>query len=224
VLRLAEDYIPPIVRVEASLALRSRLGALIQRISARRAELVGRGGARSGAPVDRSELDRRVLVMALGSAFTGLCAVTSSLDVHPWAVFLELCRALGHLSAFVRPDQALAAPPRYDGEDLRGSFDALIGRIEGLIATDLQTSLVRVPFVRDAGGVMVAELQPGAIERCRASFLIVRGSSDRNALLRELPRLLKMASPPMLERIRAGGDARDRGGGVPATTADAADP
>ncbi|HRI07132.1 MAG TPA: type VI secretion system baseplate subunit TssK [Nannocystaceae bacterium] len=204
VLRLADDYIPPILRVEVSMALRGRLGELLQRISARRAELQGRGGSRDGAPMERSEFDRRVFVMALGSAFTGLCAVTSSLEVHPQAVFMELCRALGHLSALVRPERALEPPPRYDGDDLRGTFAALIGRIEGLVATDLQSSLVRVPFVRGAGGVMVAELQPGQIERCRASFLIVRGAADRNAMLRELPRLLKMASPPMLEKIRAG--------------------
>ncbi len=204
VLRLADDYVPPIVRVEASLALRSRLGELIQRISARRAELLSRGGTRDGAPIDRAEFERRVFVMALSSAFTGLCAVSSSLEVHPQAVFVELCRALGYLSAMARPDQGLEPPPRYDAEDLRRSFAGLIGRIDGLIATDLQTSLVRVPFVRDASGTLMAELQPGQIERCRSSFLIVQGSADRNATLREMPRLLKMASPPMLERIRAG--------------------
>ena len=204
VLRLADDYVPPILRVEVSLGLRTRLGELLQRISARRTEILSRAVTRDGAPIDRAELHRHVFAMALASSFTSLCAVTSSLDAHPHAVYMELCRALGYLTVLTRPDEPLNAPPRFEIYDLRGTFTALIGRIEALVATDLQTALIRVPFVRDASGTFVAELQPDQIERCRASFLIVHASAERNTLLRELPRLLKMASPPMLERIRAG--------------------
>jgi type VI secretion system protein ImpJ len=82
-----------------------------------------RGTAGPAARTDRLELE------GIASGLPPLEALLSSGRAHPFAVYVELCRYMGGLSAFAG-GEVPPAPPRYDHDDALAAYGEVLAAIE----------------------------------------------------------------------------------------------
>jgi type VI secretion system protein ImpJ len=203
---IVNEYIPPLLVVDAWPTLTRRITDLASQVHShvgRLAEfLVGRPLAIN--PKVPNDTTRVLKLMALSAVDAHLRAVCATPRLHPWYVFLELCRVAGQVAPF-RAERLLAAVPEYRHEDLGGCFDAIIREIEkGLIddepppydvfAFKRRSNVVRAPLEVNLQSIWLREQRP--------IYLAVKSRLEAEDCLRLLrAEDLTIADRPRVERL-----------------------
>jgi len=190
------DYIPPCLRIGASEALTLMLRRLMEAMEERIASV--RSDRRSSG---RMELGTSALDVANYWFLHSLCSAAPLLRQHlmtrlshPEEVYRSMARLAGALSTFSL-ESTSDEVPRYIHEDLASSFrglDRLVRRQLEIVAPSNSTKL---DFRKS--DVMYIYTAAVADERClrRARWILgIRSSMAESALLRLVPRLVKVCS------------------------------
>lgn len=133
--QLDENYIPPVVRIEAWQGLardivRAVYDMIGQKIEVLSDQLASRNiGLESRNPGD---LDRLLMLNQLNAAHAVLSLVGFTPGVHPLTAYTELCRVAGQLSIFHNNRRVEPVPP-YDHDNLHGIYKQIQLRIEQLL-------------------------------------------------------------------------------------------
>ncbi len=184
---LDAGYIPPLLAIDAWPPLTQRLRALADRAAAladrmlesvagRPLALEGRGGTESVRPLKLAAL------LAVLAPLEALCTTPR---LHPWPVFLELCRAAGQLAPF-RGQPARPTIPPYDHDDLGGSFEAVVREIEAGLLDEKPPPYDVYPFRRPPAAPrkpLEVKLKSAWLRERRRLYLAVRTSLDSDECL-----------------------------------------
>ncbi|HET6426548.1 MAG TPA: type VI secretion system baseplate subunit TssK [Planctomycetaceae bacterium] len=126
------DYIPPLITLEAWQSLgRGTVRAIYDTIG-RKAEVLSRELSSRGTDLDGQtpgDLERILLLGCLNEAQAVLGALTFSRGLHPFTVFVELCRVAGRLG-LLTPTRRTGDLPQYNHDDLATVFRQLQRQIE----------------------------------------------------------------------------------------------
>jgi type VI secretion system protein ImpJ len=189
------DFIPPCLRIGASEYLTLLLHRLLEAI-AEKVATVRRDRHSSG----RMELGTSALdvgnywfLHCLCSAFPALRHHLSTRLSHPEDVYQDLARLAGALSTFSL-ESSLDEIPKYVHEDLTSTFRNLDGLIRRYLEIVVPSNSVKLDFHKSDPYIYTAAVND---ERClrRARWIFgIRASLSESALLREVPRLLKVCS------------------------------
>ena len=122
--QLDEDYIPPVVAVEAWPPLatdyvRAIYDIIGQKVRVLSEQVMSRGITPTSQ--EPGDMDRMIMLMMLNEAYATLRCLAFSKGLHPFVVYAELCRVVGKLSIFSE-DRRCGEIPTYDHDDLARIF------------------------------------------------------------------------------------------------------
>jgi len=138
------DYIPPVLSQEAWEPLAAFFSTLVNRLGALSDQLARQMSDRgvSFESGHREDFERILNLHALNSALGGLTWIPSTRGLHPFVLYTELCRAVGHVAIF-RKERKLLEVPAYDHDNLCPMFEELKRLLDG---KPPETPYQRIPF------------------------------------------------------------------------------
>ena len=201
---VADDYIPPCLRVSASPALLKLIEGLLTSMNARRAALVQSVRHRDGASAEftAADITRFLLLSAINAHIPVLKHVAVAGDLSPKATYLFLCQLAGELATF-SADFDPNDLPKYVYEDLRSTFSTLAAVIDGLVKATLEQRYVAVSLASQGDGLFLGEIADDRFARCREVIMGVQSSVPEAEVSGTLPRLTKLASASDIEALLA---------------------
>lgn len=126
------DYIPPLIALEAWPSLGRGIVRAIYDTIGRKADVLSRELSSRGTDLDGQtpgDLERILMLGCLNEAQAVLGALTFSRGLHPFTVFVELCRVAGRLG-LLTPTRRTGELPQYDHDDLATVFRQIQRQIE----------------------------------------------------------------------------------------------
>ncbi|WP_028311608.1 type VI secretion system baseplate subunit TssK [Derxia gummosa] len=153
------DELPPLLRLGADHPLRQRAWAVCRELRAKAAWLARQGQLPSSRLEDRlAMLEDRARLSALLAPLTALEAVLQTEPLHPHALWLALCAALGPL-ATLRPGAMPVMPPAWRHDAPREGFDLVLAALQDALA-EVSQDYRLLPFGL-AGGVFARAVEGG---------------------------------------------------------------
>ena len=139
------DYIPPLLTQEGWPPLASLIRSIADRLGATSDQLarqmIDRGVAFASG--HKEDLERIMQLNADNMALGGISWLPTSRGLHPFILFTELSRAVGHMAIF-RRERKMPGLPAYNHDNLALCFGVLRKLLE--IETGGEEPYVRVPF------------------------------------------------------------------------------
>ena len=145
------DFLPPTLSVPRQSTLGVMCAAAARHLREKAASLADQmrspaAGVRAGF-----EMETETLIRSLVAPLPQLEAVLNTGVTHPYIVYLALCSVVGHVSVMGRGLVPPALAP-YDHDDLRATFEQVLGFISRKIDEGITSSFKVHPF-RYEGGV-----------------------------------------------------------------------
>ncbi len=140
-------YVPPILAFRVSSPLAKSVDDLFETIKGCVTEdadlMVGRKVTFQSRVL--GDADRVLRLATLNAAQTTLQSVIQTRGLHPFAMYVELCRLLGQISIFGESRRPIEAPG-YDHDDLGTIYARVIGEINRILGVKVKAPYVRRPF------------------------------------------------------------------------------
>ncbi|MEO2016739.1 MAG: type VI secretion system baseplate subunit TssK, partial [Fuerstiella sp.] len=200
------DYFPPLLVKEAWPALETfvrsvydRLGATAEQLAR---QMIDRGVAFASGR--KEDFERILHLHAVNTAQGGLAHFPFTPGVHPFVIYLELCRAVGSLAIF-RKARRLPNLPYYDHDNNAPCFAKLRELLD--IEPDAEADYERIPFASE-GFQMTVRLKSAWLESSWAFYIGVEaeiGSGRVAELLSERELGMKVGSAEDVDKIYSGG-------------------
>jgi type VI secretion system protein ImpJ len=155
---LDDDYIPPLLSIEAWPPLGLDIVRAIYDIIGEKIEVLARRATERNINFSSSQpgdLDDLVMLNALNQAYAYLHCAGFGQGTHPFLAYSELCRTVGMLSVF-DSSRTVTDIPHYDHDDLARIFKWVKLRIEQLIGTAKKLDYEQRYFVGTERGMQVA--------------------------------------------------------------------
>lgn len=155
--KLDEDYIPPLLAVDAWPPLgldiiRAVYDIIGEKIDVLSGRVVERGVTL--ASQEPGDLEDLMMLATLNEAYGLLRPLAFASGVHPFVAYAELCRIVGSLSIFGADRRTPEIPP-YDHDDLAGIFKWVKLRIEQLIGARKKLEFEQRFFIGTKHGMQV---------------------------------------------------------------------
>ncbi|MEZ4385219.1 MAG: type VI secretion system baseplate subunit TssK [Nannocystaceae bacterium] len=200
-LEVDDRFIPPLLRVGASPVLSGALRQLFAAMIRRRRQLQGEARRRGGRVEYRgSELDRHLMIHALGRALPGLRALVEGPPAHPIVAHRALGELVGELTSFL-VDGDPAALPLYDHADATSAFLPLLDLARRLVELPLAEEILTIPLAARGSGVFASERLDAQLQGARAVFLAIEGEAGLGRDRAALPELIKVAASRRIDAI-----------------------
>lgn len=199
---LADDYIPPFLRISASANLRQMLERLLTSMNARRGALLQDVRHRDGTSAEFTTTDvtRFLLLSAINGNIPVLKHMCVAGDFSAKQTYLCLCQLAGELATFSAefdPNDL----PRFAYEDLRTTFGTIISVIDGLVKASMEARYVAVPLLSQGDGLYLGQIDDARFARCREFVLGVKSVGAPAEIASTLPRLTKLASATDIQAL-----------------------
>ncbi len=133
--QLDEDYIPPVLSIEAWPPLatdyvRAIYDIIGQKVRVLSEQVMSRGITPTSQ--EPGDMDRMIMLLMLNEAYATLRCLAFSKGLHPFVAYTELCRIVGKLSIFGE-DRRCPEVPVYDHDDLARIFKWIKQQLTRLI-------------------------------------------------------------------------------------------
>ncbi|MHB8955531.1 MAG: type VI secretion system baseplate subunit TssK [Pirellulaceae bacterium] len=155
---LDDDYIPPVLAIDAWSPLGTGIVRAIYDIIGRKIEVLSARVAERSINLtshDQGDLDDLLMLSLLNQAYAVVHCLTFAQSVHPFVCYYELCRVVGMLAIFDAA-RRITDIPKYDHDDLAGIFKWIKARIEMLLGTTQKLDYEQRFFVGTERGMQVA--------------------------------------------------------------------
>lgn len=192
---IAEPYIPPCVRIDASPFLMAALRRLLQLMMTRYQSLAEARRQSSAATIEFTAADvtRFLLLNTIGGFVPPLQHIADAGDVAPRTAYLLLSQLAGQLCTF-SPDADPARLPKFVYTDLRSTFEELFARIIALLHATAGEDFLSIPLDGQDDGMHVAKLEDDRIMQCDRFLISVKTDLPESQVASQLPNLSKVAS------------------------------
>ncbi|MGH7468255.1 MAG: type VI secretion system baseplate subunit TssK [Longimicrobiales bacterium] len=195
------DYIPPSTQIGASRRLMELLSRLIEVLEAK-AVTMAEERRRTGnlAEYAAREVAGFWLTHAVHSALGPLRHFWQTRSVHPEQLYAELARLAGALCTF-----SLDADPRklpsYDHDEPESCFAQLERHILRQLEVMLPSNCLKVPIEAAEPGFYHGSISDRRAITRGKWFLGVRSSAGQGALIKDVPRLVKLCSAEHIVKL-----------------------
>jgi len=184
---LDNDYIPPVMSLDAWLPLGREIVRAIYDLLGQKVEVLSKQLTDRGVGLgsqDPGDADRIIMLTQLNEAYGVLSMMAFTPGNHPLTVYTELCRIASQLAIFSPQRRAVSLPP-YDHDDLAGIFKQIKSRIEQYINAVQDYEFEQRHFV-GVGMGMQATLEPRWFHSDWQWFIGVRKGDLTSQEIRDL--------------------------------------
>ena len=179
---LARDFVPPVTEMSASRTLQVMVESVTNRIEAKhRLLLTDLAQGRITTQADGASAWQTIIKLQILGSFLFLFQQLSRIPrVHPFSVYLELCRLAGELSVF-EDGKKLVQVPLYDHDSLGKCFAETCRVIEALLEKIVASKFIKIDFVLREE-LLVAELEPAWLAPETEFYLAIETSMEEKDL------------------------------------------
>ncbi len=194
-IELAENYIPPCLRISASPYLVGGVRDVLTQMIAKQRQLAEGRRERDSTSADISapEVTRLMQLLSLNGSIPAMAHLAETADFSPQSAYLLLSQLAGQLSTF-QPGADPTALPKFNYNDLRSTFQDLFFRLKGLLGGLALAQYITLPLEMRGTGLYMAIVQDDRILRTTQLILTVKSELPEQQVIDQLPKLAKIAS------------------------------
>ena len=201
-LKLSDDYIPPILKVGASIWLGNLLRQLVEILITKSGSLGEQRRQRNASLADftTSEVAVFWLLNTINASIPSMAHFFRSPLVHPERLYLEMATLVGKLMTFsveFHPKDIV----KYDHDDLYFTFSNLSGVLKELLETVIPSRCVAIPLEKTRDTLYVGRIEDERLLKEAAFFLAVRSQMPEAKLIEGVPRVVKIASRDAIDSV-----------------------
>lgn len=201
-LKIADDYIPPILKVSASVWLTNMLRQMVEILITKSGSLgeQRRQSRASLADFTTSEVAVFWLLHTVNSSIPTMAHYFRSPLVHPEKLYLEMASLVGKLMTF-STDYNPKDIVKYDHDDLYFTFSNLSAVLKELLETVIPSRCVPIPLEKTRETLYVGRIEDERLLKEAAFFLAVKSQMPEAKLIEGVPRVVKIASRDAIDQV-----------------------
>jgi type VI secretion system protein ImpJ len=198
-LALAEQYVPPCLRIAASPWLLAGLRDLLARAIAKQRELTeARRHREAASELTGPDVVRLLQLLVVNASIPVLAQLAETGDASPREGYLALVQLAGQAGTFRSEDPTTL--PKLQHTDLRACFQPLFARLGEQLGGMATQRYETVPLEKRAGGLHLARFAEERLLKAQL-FLTVKSELPEATVLEQLPRLCKIASAAEIQGL-----------------------
>jgi len=188
-----DNYVPPVLHVDASPFIKAGLQRVLTVAVAQRAELAAERSQKAGGVEFHSAAAQTFwLLHTLSGAIPRLSHLLETPRVHPEEVYLSIVGLVGQLTSFV-PDADPQSLPKFNYLELGEVFEVLFARAVSLISGERERPYTEIELERRSDGMYLGRMRDPKLAQ-RELFVAVRANLVDAALRDRVPAVLKIAA------------------------------
>jgi type VI secretion system protein ImpJ len=201
-LKLSDDYIPPILKVSASVWLVNMLRQMVEILITKSGSLGEQRRASNASLADftTSEVAVFWLLHTINSSIPTMSHYFRSPLLHPEKLYLEMGTLVGKLMTFsleVHPKDIV----KYDHDDLYFTFYNLSMQLKDLLETVIPSRCVPIPLEKTRDTLYVGRIEDERLLKEAGFYLAVRAQMPESKLIEGVPRVVKIASRDVIDSV-----------------------
>ncbi len=201
-LKLSDDYIPPILKVSASVWLVNMLRQMVEILITKSGSLGEQRRASNASLADftTSEVAVFWLLHTINSSIPTVSHYFRSPLLHPEKLYLEMGTLVGKLMTFsleVHPKDIV----KYDHDDLYFTFYNLSMQLKDLLETVIPSRCVPIPLEKTRDTLYVGRIEDERLLKEASFYLAVRAQMPESKLIEGVPRVVKIASRDVIDSV-----------------------
>ncbi|MDI1242779.1 MAG: type VI secretion system baseplate subunit TssK [bacterium] len=201
-LKVAEDYIPPILKISANDWLTAMLRQIVEILITKGASLSEqrRQSNASLADFTTSEVAVFWLLHTINNSIPIMSHYFRSPVLHPERLYEEFVRLIGQLMTFsieMNPKDIV----KYDHDDLHFTFSNLAAQLRDLLETVIPSRCVAIPLEKTRDTLYVGRIDDERLIKEATFFLAVRAQMPEAKLIEGVPRVVKIASRDVIDSV-----------------------
>ena len=201
-LKVADDYIPPILKISANEWLTAMLRQIVEILITKGASLSEqrRQSNASLADFTTSEVAVFWLLHTINNSIPIMSHYFRSPVLHPERLYEEFVRLIGQLMTFsieMQPKDIV----KYDHDDLHFTFSNLAAQLRDLLETVIPSRCVAIPLEKTRDTLYVGRIDDERLIKEASFFLAVRAQMPEAKLIEGVPRVVKIASRDVIDSV-----------------------
>lgn len=194
-----DRYIPPALDVRSGARLQGFLSDIIGRAEQRVDELSIRAveATEGGAETFASFL----LLQALNHWTPQLQHLAALPTIHPERLYQTFVGLAGELCTFTRADRKPPPFPRYDHEDLQGTFEPVFDILQNALSAVYDRSAVQLPLEHAGPGAYLSPIRDHAMYQTGYFYLAVTAAVPLDEIRGRFPSMAKVGSVQKMRQI-----------------------
>lgn len=192
---ISEPYIPPCLRVDASLFLMAGLRRLLGTMITRQKALseARRQAGRATVEFSAQDVTRYLLLSTINAHIPVLKHIIDSGHTSPCDCYTTLLGLAGQLTTFsseIGPSEL----PRFEYTNLRATFEELLARLTALLQATIEDNYVVLPLQARHDGMYMGTSDDERVWSCPKYVLAIKTELPEQPTATQVPRLSKLAS------------------------------
>ena len=201
-LKIAEDYIPPVLKSSGSPWLANMLQQLVEILITKSGSLGEQRRQRKSGLADFTTSDAGVfwLLHTINSSIPTITHFFHSPLLHPEKLYLEMATLAGKLMTFsteFHPKDIV----KYDHDDLYLTFSSLFSQLRELLETVIPSRCVPIPLEKTRETLYVGRVDDERLLKDAAFYLAVRSQMPEAKLIEGVPRIVKISSRDVIDSV-----------------------
>jgi type VI secretion system protein ImpJ len=201
-LKIAEDYIPPVLKVSASVWLSNMLRQIVEILITKSGSLgeQRRQSRASLADFTTSEVAVFWLLHTVNSSVPTMAHFFRSPLIHPERLYLEMASLVGKLMTF-STDHNPKDIVKYDHDDLHFTFSNLSSGLKDLLETVIPSRCVPIILEKTRDTLYVGRIEDERLLKEAGFYLAVKSQMPEAKLIEGVPRVVKIASRDAIDQV-----------------------
>jgi type VI secretion system protein ImpJ len=201
-LKISDDYIPPTLKINASVWLANMLRQLVEILITKSGSLgeQRRQSRASLADFTTSEVAVFWLLHTVNSSIPTMAHYFRSPLVHPEKLYLEMASLVGKLMTF-STDYNPKDIVKYDHDDLHFTFLNLSTQLKELLETVIPSRCVSIKLEKTRETLYVGRIEDERLLKEAGFYLAVKSQMPEAKLIEGVPRVVKIASRDAIDQV-----------------------
>jgi type VI secretion system protein ImpJ len=201
-LKIADDYIPPVLKVSASVWLSNMLRQIVEILITKSGSLgeQRRQSRASLADFTTSEVAVFWLLHTVNSSVPVMAHFFRSPLIHPERLYLEMASLVGKLMTF-SVDHNPKDIVKYDHDDLHFTFMNLSSSLKDLLETVIPSRCVPIILEKTRDTLYVGRIEDERLLKEAGFYLAVKSQMPEAKLIEGVPRVVKIASRDAIDQV-----------------------
>ena len=201
-LKISQEYIPPILKVSASVWLANMLRQLVEILITKSGSLGEQRRQRNASLADftTSEVAIFWLLHTINASIPMMGHYFRSPLLHPEKLYLEMAGLAGKLMTFTlefHPKDIV----KYDHDNLYFTFYNLSKQLKELLETVIPSRCVPIPLEKTRETLYVGRIEDERLLKEAGFYLAVRAQMPESKLIEGVPRVVKIASRDVIDSV-----------------------
>jgi type VI secretion system protein ImpJ len=201
-LTIAENYIPPVLKVAGSPWLVNMLRQLVEILITKSSSLGEQRRQRNASLADFTTAEVAVfwLLHTVNSYVPTMAHLFKTPLVHPEKLYIEMAELVGKLMTFsteVHPKDIV----RYEHDDLYFTFSQLSAQLRELLETVIPSRCVPIPLEKINPTLYIGRVEDERLLSDAGFYLAVNAQMPEAKLIEGVPRVVKIASRDVIDTV-----------------------